>query len=121
MKDTEGSNTVHFFLLCIAKALQLQLRDRSSKSNMETTMDQIDANDWLKGTPPFLLPLFIFLLFLMYFAGTISAEVAREVVVLLRGLRDDSPPWMAMIDGILAKGRKRGGEERRERGRWWNK
>ena len=49
LKDIEGANTVHFFLFCIAKALQLQLRDRSSKSNMETTMDQIDANDWLKG------------------------------------------------------------------------
>lgn len=40
--------------------------------------------------------------FSLHFTGTISAEVAREVVVLLRGLRDDSPPWMAMIDGIYA-------------------
>lgn len=48
-KTNEIGNCVHFFLLCIAKSLQLQLRDRSSKSNMETTMDQIDASDWLKG------------------------------------------------------------------------
>lgn len=77
----ESNNTVHFLLLCIAKALQLQLRDRSSKSSMETTLDQIDANDWLKGT--------------------ISAEVAREIVVLLRGLRDDAPSWMKIIDETI--------------------
>lgn len=33
-------------------------------------------------------------------AGKVSQEVAKEIVVLLRGLRDDSPQWMKVIDGI---------------------